>query len=916
MIGGKPRMKRRIILWVVLLGILSGIFSWSFAESFWQTGELFLIADKEHSFRISFNHPLEQESIKSEHIYIVDSRYQKIPSELSLISPQILRLSPKQPYLPGESYTLVVTTGLRSERGSRLSGEIRVAFAANLALTIEEAKRIEAQATEGEKKNQYPPGSKQRLWNKIQEASAVLLSSPTLEKERLAVKNLQEAIKEFQRAKITEDLPQLTKPQAPVLSDRGSASFQAVSGARSYELKLYKDGFFIAAAIANREERTVSFLGQIRRSGFGDYTVTIRALGDGITKDSPESTASMPIRTGKLPSPKGLSWSGQQISWQSVPAAKSYEVRLIKNGSPTSVFARTERSSHDFSQDIESKLKSGRYTVQVRSLSDPETVYADGDYGEESQFLIRHSKFLRVRMSEDKKTLTLDFDDDLLAHPDGIEVMRRRIMLARGSASFAPLTSADILTVGGSRVEITLSTPLNGTAQLRILPDTLRDNSSHLIPMEILTPVFSAETQSPPQVSIDGSSTARNDAEGFFHLKSTKAGELLLLHQEIATAPAAISIAKKEKKAVSVSAAANVLQKVYISGLVPGNYRAYAVDTAGIFSSPSGSLTITDGIAPAITVSDQVAGNDGRGFFRLRLSESGRLYLIHEEAYQRTKEKPLPSAEEISAAEQANRALTKAVSESEIDQEIKLTLQGLAPGGYHLFAEDSANNRSERSAALLIVRDKIPPVISFAPSPSSLPNTASNTAKASSNEPGHIYLLLEGERAERMEDLEKALQKDPYTLLHKASKAQAAVGNTEVSISIQDLEPGTYYAYAVDPEGNISERSQNKLKIVDQDPPEVIAEMQTVGNTEKDFVFAMSSEGTGALYLIKEGVDFDAAELPENRSRTVKMPVTKAYTNVKLPAYGLEAGKYDLYAVDKSGNRSSKYSEKIVVKLP
>lgn len=143
--------------------------------------------------------------------------------------------------------------------------------------------------------------------------------------------------------------------------------------------------------------------------------------------------------------------------------------------------------------------------------------------------------------------------------------------------------------------------------------------------------------------------------------------------------------------------------------------------------------------------------------------------------------------------------------------------------------------------------------------------------------------------------------------------------NTDIDVSTADLNPGTYYAYAVDAAGNISEKGTNPITITmrDLNVPVVSVARQTVTNFAAQSVKVQSSVDNGKVYLILDGVtqvtvsDLDNAVTAGNGS---KADVTAANTDVAVSTTGLTAGIYYAYAVDNSGRISMKSTNAVTVK--
>jgi hypothetical protein len=85
-------------------------------------------------------------------------------------------------------------------------------------------------------------------------------------------------------------------------------------------------------------------------------------------------------------------------------------------------------------------------------------------------------------------------------------------------------------------------------------------------------------------------------------------------------------------------------------------------------------------------------------------------------------------------------------------------------------------------------------------------NMTGETVNAKSNESGWLYIILDGEPHSTVAELDAAVES------LKGARAKAAA-DQPTSISVADLQEGTYYAYAVDRNGNISDKSVNSITI-------------------------------------------------------------------------------------------------------
>ena len=125
----------------------------------------------------------------------------------------------------------------------------------------------------------------------------------------------------------------------------------------------------------------------------------------------------------------------------------------------------------------------------------------------------------------------------------------------------------------------------------------------------------------------------------------------------------------------------------------------------------------------------------------------------------------------------------------------------------------------------------------------SVTNKTGATVTAESNETGWLYVILDGEPHSSVEDLDAAVES------FKGAKAKAEANQT-ASISVADIQEGTYYAYAVDRNENISDPGANSITI--ENASYELPYNQTFDDSTSmpaDFVLANEDGGTPATSL-------------------------------------------------------------------
>jgi len=131
----------------------------------------------------------------------------------------------------------------------------------------------------------------------------------------------------------------------------------------------------------------------------------------------------------------------------------------------------------------------------------------------------------------------------------------------------------------------------------------------------------------------------------------------------------------------------------------------------------------------------------------------------------------------------------------------------LAPGSYKLIFVNSAGYLSEEftSCIEIIEWDNTPPIVKA--EVQSATTAVGQFVLAQSNELGFVYVILDGEPASRVAELEAAV------LAGKGSKAAMVTIDTDAEILTDSIIEGAYFAYAVDEQFNISDKGVNQISI-------------------------------------------------------------------------------------------------------
>lgn len=155
----------------------------------------------------------------------------------------------------------------------------------------------------------------------------------------------------------------LEKVAQPTWSEPGRINWLAVDNAGGYRVVLYKNAAVEKTVSVGPAASAVDFLADMRSSGAADYTVTVQALGDGISYfDGPVSQQSASQTVAPLETPVvGFTAEGL-AEWNQVTNAIDYRVKLFCNDAEVRT-VYTADLSYDFSAD--SAAAEGLYQVKV-----------------------------------------------------------------------------------------------------------------------------------------------------------------------------------------------------------------------------------------------------------------------------------------------------------------------------------------------------------------------------------------------------------------------------------------------------------------------------------------------------------------------------------------------------------------------
>ena len=243
------------------------------------------------------------------------------------------------------------------------------------------------------------------------------------------------------------------------------------------------------------------------------------------------------------------------------------------------------------------------------------------------------------------------------------------------------------------------------------------------------------------------------------------------------------------------------------SGITINDFRTpviYEV-TAANATTKNYTVTITesaDVTPPIITNAAQTVSNLAGQFVLLRSNEAvGKVYIIHMSAAQTT----VANLEASVAAGFGRFAYVTAAN-----TDIPISTANMIDGTYYTYAIDASGNKSVRGINAITINDRLAPIVTVAAQ--TLSNALNHTVNVTSSETNaFVYLILEGVPQANMLQLNAAVNEK------KGSRNLVQAANIPVAVSVYQLAPGNYHAYAVDQSvyNNLSAPSPNVVVITE-----------------------------------------------------------------------------------------------------
>jgi hypothetical protein len=542
-----------------------------------------------------------------------------------------------------------------------------------------------------------------------------------------------------------------------------------------------------------------------------------------------------------------------------------------------------------------------------------------------------------------------------------------------GTGYFYATDGSDVFRIGSDAVNL-----FNGTFDASVLQVGSTydvsgvvagmDGEYHVVPRHINDMQILQDNTAP--VVSTSATTISNASGNTVPVQSNEAsGDVYIIldgepQSSIAELETAVSNNKGSKAAVT---AANTDISVSTFDLVPGDYYAYATDSADNLSSKgTNAVTVTDSsdeVPPVITYTAQTVTNSDVDSVTLQSNEGGKVYIVKDGVMTDTTASVLDS---LVGEYQAAMAVAIAGTD------VKVGTKDIEAGVYYGFAVDGAGNVSEPGDAQITVNSSgmaIPYVENFADSAAI---SSYGMTSVDADEDGFNWYVATYQDEIYVESQSYDSDAGPLTPenylispkidLRDASNAELRwfdltldpdyeAEHYEVIISTTTNDTTAFTEENVVFERTMTsadatdwnERSVNlsnyigheiyiawvhnectdnykiavdsiKVYAPDVTAPEVYAAAQTVEIGED--VYVQSSEATGKVYIILDSEPQSSVsdlESAVNIGTAASADVTAADTDIAISTSGLSEGTYYAYAVDDAGNMSAKSDNAITL---
>jgi hypothetical protein len=290
-----------------------------------------------------------------------------------------------------------------------------------------------------------------------------------------------------------------------------------------------------------------------------------------------------------------------------------------------------------------------------------------------------------------------------------------------------------------------------------------------------------------------------------------------------------------------------------------------------------------DETPPVVTMAQQELTNDEGVFALAQSNETGMIYLVME-------------GEEIATLADFQTAIDGLKGASAVveaaDTDVQIAVSGLLVGNYFAWAVDDYENISAQSENQVVLTDNTPPVVTLEPQEVTNASSGADVTVATT-EPGTIYLILEGEAASSEDDFQAAVAAG-----NGAMEMVDMGGELEITLSMANVTPGMYYAYAVDLSGNISAVSENAVTVIEYVPRVRYYTDQQTAELSNDIISASDGD---VFILTTDGGDY-ALEAWHRINAKITIMADRDLLNRPVISNYRESSTYQIFRLNADGS--------------
>ncbi len=242
-----------------------------------------------------------------------------------------------------------------------------------------------------------------------------------------------------------------------------------------------------------------------------------------------------------------------------------------------------------------------------------------------------------------------------------------------------------------------------------------------------------------------------------------------------------------------------------ISGISYNDYATPVVYRVQAQDGSTADYTVTvivssDTTPPVVSNPSQTVSNASGQFVIVQSNEAtGKVYIIKSDA-------PQTSLADLEASVTAGLGRSAPVTQN--DTEIRISTYTMEQGVYYSYAVDGVGNKSLRGVNSLYINDVLAPNVFV--HGLTISNSLRNQVNVQSSESrGYVYLVIEGVPRSTRQELDAAVG------ALKGQKALVTAANVDVPVSVYQLMPGIYRAFAIDAQNNLSAESSEAVVITE-----------------------------------------------------------------------------------------------------